>query len=78
MADLDAIERSLERQRADGGCVPTVEWEEVDDLMAIARWAQDAPHYDGCLARHNTDSALASMAKAYPCQCGRDEVMPRG
>lgn len=48
---------------------------EVRRLRAIAEWAQDAPHHDGCLARHN-GSPQAAAARPYPCKCGRDEVMP--
>lgn len=36
-------------------------------LRAIAEWAQDAPHHDGCPWRPYLGAR---------CTCGRDEVMP--
>lgn len=47
----------------------------IDRLLAIAEWAQDAPHHDGCLARHN-DDPNDPPRNPYRCKCGRDEVMP--
>ena len=48
---------------------------EVRRLRPIAEWAADAPHLDGCLARHNAGVAESDPPrKPYPCTCGRDEL----
>ena len=44
---------------------------ERDALVVAVRWAQDAPHHQGCEWRHNTDL----RHNPYPCTCGRDEAL---
>lgn len=48
---------------------------ESSRLLAIAEWAADAPHHDGCNARHN-EARQPSGLRPYHCKCGRDEVLP--
>ena len=40
-------------------------------LAAVAEWAQDAPHHDGCVARYN-DDPNPQTGHPYRCKCGRD------
>lgn len=72
--DLDAIEaRPSEhwvRSTGYGAWVgPVVLPDERDALVAVARWAQDAPHHYGCRG----GEALVSASG--PCTCGRDEAL---
>lgn len=39
-------------------------------LTDLIEWANDAPHHDGCNARHN-GSPQPAAARPYPCKCGR-------
>ena len=75
--DLDAIAARGRPDPLSSVDVPSwfvlVTTEERDALLAIARWAQDAPHHDNCMAdRSDTDPTNYP----WPCTCGRDEVMP--
>lgn len=42
----------------------------ADALTDLIEWANDAPHHDGCNARHN-GSPQPAAARPYPCKCGR-------
>lgn len=69
MADLDAI-------AARGGDSVHLTRAERDALVAAVRWAQNAPHHDGCSARFNTEPEIGDGdRRPYRCKCGRDEAL---
>lgn len=47
----------------------TLTRKQYDDLMGALRWAQDAPHHDGCKA------ITMLLATNRICTCGRDEAL---
>ena len=45
----------------------------LKDAVAAARWAQDAPHYDGCRTYFGDWTGTYNVPG--PCTCGRDEAL---
>lgn len=80
IGDPVAITAALAAVMPDGRTV--AQWiDAVPGLVAVARWAQDAPHHGDCPARHlaggGTDNFADYVLVAYPCTCGRDEAFAR-
>ena len=67
MTDLDDLATRSGR-RHDGAFVPFTK-PERDDVVVVARWAQNAPHHADCPAR------FGSRRNPNPCTCGRDEAL---
>lgn len=59
----------------DGKPVVTITCDDADAIADLIEWANDAPHHDGCNARHN-DEQLAHDPPLHPyrCKCGRDAL----
>ena len=64
MPDLDALDSAVQAGRAEGDPLA----ETLGALVAAFRWAQDAPHHDGCY-RWKLEPDRRR------CTCGRDEAL---
>lgn len=58
-----ANEAGVDRLRAEN----TEAFAAIERWRPIVEWAQDAPHHDGCMARH--------WGLGLSCTCGRDEAL---